>query len=87
MPRPRPRRPCVIDTLRKEGYAAILWHADDIRGTARASGLGELTDDECQTVLDEIVDRHDASFGFSWDDLQVLIEEAVERRGEDQVAE
>lgn len=52
--------------LAELGYhCAIFWHVDDVK-TLRP----DLTDEQCQEVLEACEHGHDASVGLNWDDIR-----------------
>lgn len=60
-----------------ETIAASIWNATDVLEAAEQNDLGDLTHEECDSVLDWVEAHHDAQYGINWDALALGIEEAV----------
>jgi len=49
---------------------AICWNVDDVRMAFKnINKETTLTDDDCRDVLANVLNRHDATIGVTWDNL------------------
>lgn len=58
-----------------ENSIAIIWCIDDVRTVIEDyEKTVELTDDECMEVLKYCLNKHDANYGMSWDNISWAID-------------
>jgi hypothetical protein len=69
----------AVDCLRKACWLdqiAIVWTTQDVLDHARSLKI-KLAKTKAQEVLDQILNRHDASQGVSWDTLEYYIRQVA----------
>jgi len=59
-----------MERVRDPNWKAMWWHVDDVR----CSSSNELTDYDCQSILDIAIYAHNPEYGFSWDSLRAAEE-------------
>ena len=64
---------------------AIIWAIEDVKDQLEILNEDmpekvdlELTDDDCMDVLQRVVDKHDANYGVSWENLYQSIQYCFE---------
>ena len=74
-------RTAFDDPIDDDGFIAIRWHRDDVRGVADEDFPDDnLTDDEVDSVLCYLKNKHDASLGVNWDTIDFWIGEVISER-------
>jgi hypothetical protein len=58
---------------------SIKWSTDDILMTAQNMEIN-LTNDEADTILDELAENHDAELGICWAVIESYIQQYVDER-------
>jgi hypothetical protein len=58
-----------------EKRLSIVWSTLDVQSQAESMGLS-IDDDQAYEILKQVIDRHDASTGVSWDTIEYYITES-----------
>ena len=58
-----------------EKRLSIVWSTLDVQSQAESMGLS-IDDDQAYEILKQVIDRHDASTGASWDTIEYYITES-----------
>lgn len=69
----------LINELQNRGYLRVLWHREDIVHMAEEMEV-TLDDDEIDSVMDDIENKHDANYGVNWDYIKIMINDAIDNR-------
>ena len=59
----------------REKRLSIVWSTLDVQSQAESKGLS-IDDDQAYEILKQVIDRHDASTGVSWDTIEYYITES-----------
>ena len=69
------------DPIDDDGNISIKWGREDVRGVADKDFPDDnLTDDEVDSVLYYMYNKHDASLGVNWDTIDFWISEVISER-------
>ena len=69
----------LINELQNRGYIRVLWHRDDVLHTAEEMGV-ILHDDEIDSIMYDIENKHDANYGVNWGFIQFIIDDVISNR-------
>jgi hypothetical protein len=69
----------LINELQNRGYIRVLWRRDDVLHTAEEMGV-ILHDDEIDSIMYNIENKHDANYGVNWDFIQFIIDDVISNR-------
>ena len=80
----RALRPVLKDKAKAEAILrrywtnrmAIVWKAGDVHRAANERGLA-VSRKEAHQILQQLLDKHDAQYGISWETLTTAIEDGV----------
>jgi len=62
----------IIDEYEQKFKGCICWSIDDMIQEAREEGW-ELSEDDAQAALEEMIDDHDANNGINWNTVSYYI--------------
>lgn len=62
----------ILDEYEEKMVSAIRWSIDDMMGQASEQGW-ELSEDDAQAALEEMIDDHDANYGITWETVRYHI--------------
>jgi hypothetical protein len=62
----------ILDEYEEKMRGAISWNADDMIHQAAQEGW-QLSDDDAQAALEEMINDHDANYGITWDTVHYHI--------------
>jgi hypothetical protein len=69
----------LINELQNRGYIRVLWHRDDVLHKAEEMNV-ILHDDEIDSIMYYIENKHDANYGVNWDFIQIIIDDVIDSR-------
>jgi hypothetical protein len=63
----------ILNEYQMKADYSISWCVDDVLHQAKEDGI-ELTEDEAEEILSDVINNHDASIGISWDTFSTYIQ-------------
>ena len=61
----------------EEEICLVVWSREDIKSIQEDNEGVMLTEEQCDSVLSSMEERHDASYGIDWDTLDFFIDEEL----------
>lgn len=63
----------ILDEYEKKMKGAVCWAPEDMIHMAKTEGW-ELSEDDAQEALEEMIDEHDCSVGITWETVSFYID-------------